>query len=84
MARNRFANALAIQEGACNPSGITHALLSAIQDLHAIGADTPTICNDPAVRLICHQLAWILNTREFDRDGDAYGKALDACREMSQ
>ena len=84
MSRSRFSAALLIQEGACNPSGITHALLSAIQELHAENADTPTICNDPAVRLIAHQLAWILNLREFDRDGDAYGKALDTCREMSQ
>ena len=84
MSRSRFSAALLIQEGACNPSGITHALLSAIQELHAENADTPTICNDPAVRLIAHQLAWVLNLREFDRDGDAYGKALDTCREMSQ
>lgn len=49
MLRNRYHNALLIQEGACNPSGITHALLSAMQELHAENADTPTICNDPAV-----------------------------------
>ncbi len=84
MSRSRFSAALLIQEGACNPSGITHALLSAIQELHAENADTPTICNDPAVRLIAHQLAWILNLREFDRDLDDYGRALDACREKSQ
>ena len=84
MSRNRFSDALFIQEGACNPSGITHALLSAIQELHAENADTPTICNDPAVRLIAHQLAWILNLREFDRDLDAYGRALDVCREQRQ
>lgn len=84
MSRSRFSAALLIQEGACNPSGITHALLSAIQELHAENADTPTICNDPAVRLIAHQLAWILNLSEFDRDLDAYGRALDACREKSQ
>ena len=84
MPRNRYHNALLIHEGACNPSGITHALLSAIQELHAENADTLTICNDPAVRLIAHQLAWILNLREFDRDLDAYGCALDTCREKSQ
>lgn len=84
MPRNRYHNALLIQEGACSPSGITHALLSAIQELHAEKADTPTICNDPAVRLIAHQLAWILNLRELDRDLDAYGCALDTCREKSQ
>lgn len=84
MPRNRYHNALFIHEGACNPSGITHALLSAIHELHAENADTPTICNDPAVRLIAHQLAWILNLREFDRDLDAYGCALDTCREKSQ
>ena len=84
MSRSRFSDALFIQEGACNPSGITHALLSAIQELHAENADTPTICNDPAVRLIAHQLAWILRLSEFDRDLDAYGRALDTCREKSQ
>ena len=84
MPRNRYHNALLIPEGACNPSGITHALLSAIQELHAENADTPTICEDPAVRLIAHQLAWVFNLREFDRDLDAYGRALDTCREKSQ
>ena len=84
MSRSRFSDALFIQEGACNPSGITHALLSAIQELHAENADTPTICEDPAVRLIAHQLAWILKLAEFDRDLDAYGCALDTCREKSQ
>jgi len=84
MSRNRYHNALLIREGACNPSGITHALLSAIQELHAENADTPTICNDPAVRLIAHQLAWILRLSEFDRDLDAYGRALDACREQTR
>lgn len=66
------------------PEDLTHALLSAIQELHAENADTPTICEDPAVRLIAHQLAWVLNLREFDRDLDAYGCALDTCREKSQ
>ena len=84
MPRNRYHNALLIQEGACNPSGITHALLSAIQELHAEKADTFTIRSDPAVRLIAHQLAWILRLSEFDRDLDAYGRALDTCREKSQ
>jgi hypothetical protein len=63
---------------------VDYALLSAIQELHAENADTPTICNDPAVRLIAHQLAWILRLSEFDRDLDAYGRALDTCREKSQ
>jgi hypothetical protein len=84
MLRNRYHNALLIQEGACNPSGITHALLSAMQELHAENADTPTICNDPAVRLIAHQLAWILRLSEFDRDFGAYWRALDTCREKNQ
>lgn len=71
----RFANALAIQEGACNPSGIALALHEACKECLAEGVQQRT---DPAVRLITHQLAHLMNIAEIDRgDLDVYRKLIE-------
>lgn len=53
----RFADALAIQQGACNPSGIAHSLVDAFREIVDENGDTEA--NDPAVRLILHQLCFM-------------------------
>lgn len=76
--RNRFSNAVLIQDPrACNPSGVARALVEAIDE--ARGADIRPE-DDPACRLICHQLAYLLNTNEFDHDQDLYSNAMSQCR----
>jgi hypothetical protein len=81
---NRFAEALMIQEGACNPSGIARALVLACKQCLKDGDDQRT---DPAVRLIVHQLAHLTNNHELDactsRSIDAYGLLTDQCKERA-
>ena len=73
---DRHRDALAIVEtGACNPSGITHTLSHALRQIIAEGAHQST---DPAVRLIVHQLAFLVNADVIDPT--EYGRLLDACR----
>lgn len=80
MPNNRFSNAMAIQQGACNLSGITHALMDAIKDCRAENLD---VRNDVAIRLIIHQMAYLVNIDEFDHSLFAYDKALTECQERS-
>lgn len=77
----RFHDAVLIQKGACNPSGIARSLVAAIDEASADPASTGTaaICADPAVRLITHQLAHVLRLSEYDFDLDAYGRDLRLC-----
>lgn len=79
--RNRFLNALYIQDpGASNPAGIARALVEAID---AARADDVRAEEDPACRLICHQLAFLLNTSAIDRDMDLWGNLMRECRERA-
>src|SRR5690242_5835209 len=57
----RFKNAIDIQKGAGNPSGIMHTLLDAFVEIRT-GQEytgTASLTHDPAVRLMVHQLAFI-------------------------
>jgi hypothetical protein len=83
MSRNRFDNALAIQQGACNPSGIAISLLDAIREAREENPSTDAVRADPACRLICHQLAYLLGVREVDDSPSVYSALIDAC-EQSQ
>ena len=73
---DRHRDALAIVEtGACNPSGITLTLSHAFRQIIAEGGHQGT---DPAVRLIVHQLAFLVNADHIDPA--EYGRLLAACR----
>jgi len=73
---DRHRDALAIVEGgACNPSGLTHTLSHACRQIIAESGHQGT---DPAVRLIVHQLAFLVNADHIDPA--EYGRLLDACR----
>ncbi|RWP44322.1 MAG: hypothetical protein EOR04_05210 [Mesorhizobium sp.] len=74
--RNRFTNALLIQQGACNPSGIALTLHEACKECLVEGVDQRT---DPAVRLITHQLAYLMNTRQIDDGLTEYSKLTAEC-----
>ncbi len=58
---NRHADAIAIQLGACNPSAIAHSLVKAFQEIRDEPGFTGTeaLKNDPAVKLMVHQLAFL-------------------------
>lgn len=80
MAFDRFSAALSIQEGACNPSGIARSLVAAIDAARDENPDTDAVRADPAVRLIAHQLAYLLGVSEIDNGFDVYANLMDACR----
>lgn len=75
----RFTDALMIQEGACNPSGIAHSIVKACQEARDEGLGTK---EDPAIKLMVHQLAFIcgiINGAEEFHLG-TYAEAMAACR----
>lgn len=76
--RNRFENALLIQQGACNPSGVALALHEACKECLAEGTDQR---KDPAVRLITHQLAFLMDTRELDTSLTEYSDLTRLCEQ---
>jgi hypothetical protein len=76
----RHQNALAIQGGACNPSGIANAIVEACREARDAGQD-PT--EDVAVRLMVHQLAYICRISEFENDFLNYSHALEACEKAA-
>ena len=82
--RNRFWNAHNIQQGASNPSGVARALVEAIDEARAENPDTVNVREDIAVRLIAHQLAFILNLAEYDYDLSAYGRDMDIAKARSK
>ena len=59
--RNR--DAIAISDGACNPVAIVNSMVAAIAEMRAQpdfgGWDE--LCADPALKLMTHQLAFLLN-----------------------
>jgi hypothetical protein len=75
--RTRFSDALAISAGACNPSGIALSIVEACKEARSDGKQPS---EDPAVRLMVHQLAYICRIFEFDRDLNAYHNATEECK----
>jgi hypothetical protein len=77
MLYDRKRDALVISDGACNPSGIAHAIIRACQDMRENeNAGTAQLCSDPAIQLMVHQLAFLVGVGEFGNfDWDAARKA---------
>ncbi len=78
----RHRDAIQIQQGACNPVAISRALVSAIDEARAENLDTDGICADPAVRLICHQLAFLLKTENINDSITEYDHLLTECERV--
>ena len=80
----RHRDAVAISDGACNPIAIVNAMKAAIEEIRASGVgDTDTILQDPALRLMTYQLAYLQDlplsgTPEWIR---WYEACEEACRE---
>ncbi len=75
---SRFRNALLIDGGACNPSGIAHSFIEACQEVQSEGGNTRT---DPACFLIVHQLASLYGIELLDREMfNRWEAAVVACK----
>lgn len=63
----RHKNAILINEGACNPSGIAHAILEACREIRAEPgySGTDQMRRDPALRLMVNQLSLLLGNGEM-------------------
>ena len=74
---DRHADALVIVEaGACNPSGVSITLHHACRQVLAEGGRQS---DDPAIRLIALQLAFLLDVARV-LDPAEYARLIDACR----
>ena len=74
----RFRDAVGIQQGACNPSGIARSLVEACSECIAEGVSQR---EDPAVRLIVHQLAHLMDTRSIDDGLTLYRELMQTCED---
>lgn len=81
----RHNDALAIACGAVNPSGIAHALIEACDEARAEPGYTGNqgLCDDPAIRLIVHQLTFLTNGHSLT-DLSVYRKVSDACATLAK
>lgn len=63
----RNKNAVAAQQGACNPIPMIRALQDGVEEMKAEDPNYyfSKVRNDPALRLIVHQLAYILNVNDM-------------------
>lgn len=73
----RTKDAIEIQDGACNPSGIARSLVVACRECLDEGVDQRT---DPAVRLIVHQLAHLCAIHEIDNSYATHGLLIEQCK----
>ncbi len=73
--RNMYDDALAIQEGACNPRAIANSFTR-----HCGELDTDGIRTNPALRLMVHQLAYLMDIYSIDNDLTTYGELTDICK----
>lgn len=84
MTTNRYDNALFIQGGACNPTAVAGSLHNACLEAMREGKDTKGVCEDAAVRLIAHQLAFLLNVSEINDSLTEYSKLTEECKLLCQ
>ncbi len=72
----RHKDALAIQMGACNPSGVALSIVDACREARDEGKSAT---EDSAVRLMVHQLYHICGGWPIDHDSDTYGRLTKDC-----
>lgn len=76
---NRYKNALHIQQGACNTRAVAAALVEACDEVMAETASTAATYNDPAIRMIVHQLAHLCKVDRI-MDLSVYDSLQKACK----
>lgn len=72
--RNR--SAYHCQQGACNPVAILGTMHRHALAMYHNGLGTDAVRNDPAMRLMCHQLAYLLNVGQIDDSLTEYGELM--------
>lgn len=77
----RWHDAIAAQEGACNPVALVNSLSRALKEVETEGGGHPQMRQDAACQALAHQLAFILNTGYFD---EHYADRMDLVRGMVQ
>lgn len=84
MARSRHKDALAIQQGACNPIAITNTLKEHIAEFQNEPGYTgfDQMREDPALRLIVHQLAHLFRVSSTLPMGE-YLELEDHCKDKA-
>lgn len=81
----RHKDALAIQDGACNPVAIVDSIQKAIEEVRAETPGWGAIRQDAAVRLMVHQLAYLCSTSSFESGYGvgSYPAVLDECERLA-
>lgn len=77
----RHKDALFIQAGACNPSAIALTFAEACREMRALPGHKGTneLRQDPALRLMVHQLAYLMGISEYETDALSYNRDVTAC-----
>jgi len=75
----RHRDAVAIQQGASNPSGVARSLVQAIDEAREENPSTDYIRQDAACRMICHQLAFLMGVGRIDHGEDSYHDLITEC-----
>jgi hypothetical protein len=77
----RHRDALAINDGACNPTAIVLSMKAAIEEIRETNTDTDAILMDAAFRLMVHQLSWITRSGAVTFEFMDYSAAVTECEE---
>lgn len=75
--RSRFDDALFAQSGACNPRALALSLFRHMCQATTELGGTDAVRRDPALRLITHQLAYLMGL-EFGWSGNEYEETVQA------
>jgi hypothetical protein len=80
---SRFRDALVIiNPGASNPSGVALSIADACREIREHeNVDTKRMCQDPAIRLMVYQLAYLVGVAGAQYDVVHYVTDEQACRE---
>lgn len=85
----RHRDAIAIQQGACNPSGIALSIAEACKEARSEPGHggTAALTSDPAIRLMVHQLAFICGVTSGANDmvnAPDYADCTRLCNELKE
>lgn len=81
----RHQDAIVISDGACNPSGIAHSIIDACAEIRDAGGGSAQLCADAAIRLMVHQLGYLVGFDEFkmySHDGTEWFDWRRECRDI--
>lgn len=78
---DRFEDAWCAQQGASNPVALVRVLYGAMLQSLGETKSTQAVCDDPAVRMIAHQIAHLCGIGEIEFDQDLYSKLYAECEQ---